>query len=124
MFYIFIGFSFYVIAFQRLIKLLSDCNWSEWLIWLIKVVNAFTMSIGVFLGRFYRFNTWDLIGSSDKIIMSTIKEFSNFNFLMFVLMNSMIIFFGYEILSIFYKALYRKLFVKKAEKTGDSDAKK
>jgi len=113
--FIFIGFSFYVIGFQRMIHLLYQCKWPTWIIWTIKVVVAFVMAVGVFLGRFYRFNSWDIISNSDKIIMSTIKEFTNFSFIMFVIVDSLVIFFGFEILSIFYKSLFKPLFAKVTE---------
>ena len=113
--FIFIGFSFYVIGFQRMIHLLYQCRWPSWVIWLIKCVVPLFMSVGVFLGRFYRFNTWDIISNSDKIIMSTIKEFTNFSFIMFVIVDGLVIFFGFEILSIFYKSLFKPLFAKVSE---------
>ena len=109
--FIFIGFSFYVIAFQKMIHLLLEFKWKIAIIWIIKIINPLIMSIGIFLGRFYRFNSWDIISNSEQIILSTIKEFSNFYFIVFVLINSILIFCGFEILSLFYKSLFRNLFI-------------
>lgn len=106
--FIFIGFSLYVLAFQNMIRLLAEFRWNPIIILIIKILNSFFMSIGIFLGRFYRFNTWDIISDYEDIILSTIKEFSNFYFVLFVIIITVILFVGFEILSLFYKSLFMK----------------
>jgi len=114
MFFMFLGFSFYVLAFQKMIHFLAECNFHMILIWLIKIINPVFMSIGIFLGRYYRFNTWDFFANYDAIIKSTLDEFSNFYFILFIILTSIVIFIGFEILSLFYKNIFTKLFEVKA----------
>ena len=108
--FIFIGFSMYVIAFQKLIHCMYEFKISPLFIWLLKIFNPFLMDIGIFLGRYYRFNTWDIISRYDAIISSTIKGFTNFYFFMFIVIITFVIFLGFEILSIFYKSIFKNLF--------------
>jgi len=108
--FIFIGFSMYVIAFQKLIHFLYECNVRHIFILLCKIFNPFLMAIGIFLGRYYRFNSWDIISSYEYIIISTIKGFTNFYFFMFIIIITIVILLGFEILSIFYKSIFKNLF--------------
>lgn len=110
LFFIFIGFSFYVLSFQNFLHFLIECNFKVFFIWLIKIINPFLMAIGIFLGRVYRFNSWDIIAKSDNIIKSTLEGFTNFYFFVFIVFLTIIIFIGFEILSIFYKSLFKNLF--------------
>ncbi len=108
--FIFVGFSFYVLSFQRFIHFLKEFNINFVVILLVKIVNPFLMAIGIFLGRIYRFNSWDIISNSESIIKSTIEGFSNLHFTIFIIFITIIIFVGFEILSIFYKSLFKNLF--------------
>lgn len=117
--FIFLGFSFYVLAFQKMLHFLLDCRVKMRTIIIIKLVNPIIMGIGLFLGRVRRFNSWDLFFNSDEIIKSTIADFSNQDFIIYVFYNSFIIFFGFEILSIFYKSLFNNLFDMKIKESQD-----
>lgn len=111
--FIFIGFSMYVIAFQKLVHFMYDFKVKPLFIWLLKIVNPFLMAIGIFLGRYYRFNSWDIISRYDAIIVSTMKGFTNIFFFMFIVIITVVIFVGFEILSIFYKSIFKNLFTLK-----------
>ncbi|MCG8572212.1 MAG: DUF1361 domain-containing protein [Spirochaetes bacterium] len=114
--FMFIGLSIYVIAFQELLHFLNSMGFSIFVIWLIKIINPIIMGIGIFLGRVRRYHSWDVIFNSDEIILATLKDFSNLHFIFFVLFNSLVIFIGFEILSIFYKSIFNNLFdMKKKE---------
>ncbi|HOV13346.1 MAG TPA: DUF1361 domain-containing protein [Spirochaetota bacterium] len=108
--FIFLGFSFYVLSFQRMLHFLMECNFDIVTIWIIKIINPFLMAIGIFLGRIYRFNSWDILSNSEGIIKSTIEGFSNFHFFIFIIFITAVIFIGFEILSIFYKSFFKNLF--------------
>lgn len=121
MLFIFLGFSFYVLSFQKMLHFLLDCNVKIRTIWLIKIINPIIMGVGVFLGRVRRFNSWDLFFNSDEVIKSTIAEFSNLDFIIYVFYNSFVIFLGFEILSIFYKSLFNNLFDMKIKENSDGE---
>jgi uncharacterized membrane protein len=112
--YIFLGFSFYVLAFQRFIHFLVEFNWRIVWIWVIKLLNPLLMSTGILLGMRYHFNTWELINRSDDILFTTLNEFSRFDSILLLIYISMILFAGFEILSIFYKSLFKNLFASPA----------
>ncbi len=90
--FIFIGFSMYVIAFQKFIHFLYEFNFKAFFIFILKIINPFLMAIGIFLGRYYRFNSWDIISRYEYIIVSTIKGFTNFYFFMFIIIITVVIF--------------------------------
>ena len=108
--FFFIGISFYVIAFQKFLHFLSDNNWHIALIWIIKIINPFLMAIGIFLGRFYDFNSWEIFSDYENIIKFTLKGFSNVYFVFFIIITSLVTFSVFEILSIYYKSIFKKLF--------------
>jgi uncharacterized membrane protein len=110
MIFFFLGFSFYVIAFQKFLHFLAENNWHIVFIWIIKLINPFIMSIGIFLGRFYNFNSWEIFSDYENIIRFTMKGFSNIYFVFFIIITSLIIFSAFEILSIYYKSIFKKLF--------------
>ena len=113
--FFFLGFSCYVLAFQKFLHWLLEIEFlkieiSNFIITIIKIVNPFIMSIGIFLGRYYRFNSWDLISKYDRIINKTLEHFNRIDFLVFVFITSITIFVGFEILSIFYRSIFKKMF--------------
>lgn len=114
-FYIFLGFSFYVLGFQKFLHFLMEVKIKKHFILLIKIINPIFMSAGIFIGMRYHFYTWDLIFKPNDILKNTIIDFSNLQVVLFLSFLSIIIFFGFEILSLFYKSLFKNLFSSSVE---------
>ena len=108
--FFFLGISFYVIAFQRFLHFLIEYDWNIVIIWAFKVINPVIMSIGIYLGRFYNFNSWEIFSDYENIIGLALNDLSNYYFLFFIIITSLIIFVLFEILSIYYKTIFKNLF--------------
>jgi uncharacterized membrane protein len=67
------GFEAYVLSLINLGYYLNQQGWSKWVIWVELLIHGLS-AIGIYLGRFLRFNSWDLITQFDTIAGSVVDE--------------------------------------------------
>lgn len=74
--YFFLGFQAYVIALINLGEYLHDKEWDRW-IRLTEIGLHWLCAIGIYLGRFERFNSWELLTQPQAIFSAIFQAFLN-----------------------------------------------
>ncbi|TAE57493.1 MAG: DUF1361 domain-containing protein [Nostocales cyanobacterium] len=67
------GFQAYVISLINLGHYLHKIDKSKWIIW-VEIITHALNAVGIYWGRFLRFNSWDFVTQPDAIITKGIEE--------------------------------------------------
>ena len=102
--FIIIGFEAYVICLTKLDSYLANLVTQKYLILVNGIVHGLCI-IGIYLGRFERFNSWDLVTKPRKVIFTTRSDLSDFNSLLMMAIAWLIIW----LLTEFIKLVNRKI---------------
>lgn len=71
--FILVGFEAYVLSLINFGQYLKKQGWGKFIIWVELFVHALS-AIGIYLGRFLRFNSWDLITELDTVADSIVND--------------------------------------------------
>lgn len=85
LFAILAGFEAYVVSVLNLVHYLKKWGAQQYILWAELLTHALA-AIGIYLGRFQRFNSWDFVTDPDTILVSLLNNFSSKRplFVMFV----------------------------------------
>jgi uncharacterized membrane protein len=70
---IFAGFEAYVISLINLGYYLHRIAKSQWIVWVELITHALS-AVGIYWGRFLRFNSWDFVTQPDAVLTKGIEE--------------------------------------------------
>ncbi|MBD1939375.1 DUF1361 domain-containing protein [Microcoleus sp. FACHB-68] len=68
-----IGFEAYVLSLIYLGFYLRRQGWGKFILWAELILHALS-AIGIYLGRFQRFNSWHVISQPDQLVMSVMTD--------------------------------------------------
>lgn len=71
-----LGFQAYVLSLMRLGEYLKSQGWGRFVMPTEFFVHALS-AIGIYLGRFRRFNSWDLVTQPDRVVMITMNDLAS-----------------------------------------------
>ncbi len=74
--FMFIGFEAYVLSLIYLERYLYQQGWKQYR-WVAELTIHALSAIGIYLGRFQRFNSWDIITNPDVLIRSLVDNLIN-----------------------------------------------
>ena len=72
-FFILVGFEAYVLSLINFGQYLKKQGWGKFIIWVELLIHALS-AIGIYLGRFLRFNSWDLVTELDTVADSIVND--------------------------------------------------
>ena len=71
--FILAGFEAYVLSLINLGYYLNRLGKSKWILWAELITHALS-AVGIYLGRFQRFNSWDFITQPDAVATSVVED--------------------------------------------------
>lgn len=71
-----VGFEAYVMSIINVGYYLERQGWKRWILPSELIIHALC-AIGIYLGRFNRFNSWDILTQPDELVSSMVNELSN-----------------------------------------------
>lgn len=113
------GFEAYALSLINLGYYLNQQGWSRWVIWVELLIHGLS-AIGIYLGRFQRFNSWDLITQLDTIAGSVVDDVARKRPLVVIAITFVIITGLYWLMKQVNLALFA---YRKTSKTDSSTAK-
>lgn len=88
--FVLLGFGFYVLALINLGLYLTSQGLSRWVLPTELFLHSLS-AIGVKLGRFERFNSWDLVTHPQRVLLQTLQSFTDRRSLLIILATTLII---------------------------------
>ncbi len=76
LFFILAGFQAYVLSLINFGYFLNQRSLSRWVLWMELSAHALS-AVGIFLGRFLRFNSWDFITQLDALAASVVDDLAS-----------------------------------------------
>ncbi|MEB3309443.1 MAG: DUF1361 domain-containing protein [Snowella sp.] len=70
------GFQAYVMSLLNVEFYLQKMGWEKWSV-LTQLILHFLSAIGIYLGRFLRFNSWDFLAQPDELAQSLAQDLSH-----------------------------------------------
>lgn len=92
-----LGFGAYILCLIQLERYCSALGWGNWSKG-IELLVQFLCAIGIYLGRFQRFNTWDILTRPDALIESVIQDILNQRPLMIIAVTFVVLSLLYTLL--------------------------
>lgn len=71
--FVFLGFQAYVLSLIHLGKYMQKQGWGKF-IWMAELILHILTAIGIYLGRFQRFNSWDIITNPDALVTTVMSD--------------------------------------------------
>lgn len=71
--FILVGFEAYVLSLINLGNYLKQQGWGKFILWVELAIHALS-AVGIYLGRFLRFNSWDLVTELDNVAGSVVDD--------------------------------------------------
>jgi uncharacterized membrane protein len=99
-------FQAYVISLLLADNYLKKQGLNHWVLPL-ELILCFLSGIGIYLGRFQRLSSWDLVTEPTKVIVDLLHDFSLQSFMMFIGLTFIIVFGLYYVLKVIDVALWR-----------------
>jgi uncharacterized membrane protein len=97
--YMLIGFQSYVLSLMRMTEYLQKNQWGKY----INIVEIFThllMAIGIYIGRFQRFNSWDILAQPDVLMEDMINNLIGKQPILVILVTTVILAVMYAVFKI------------------------
>jgi uncharacterized membrane protein len=94
-----IGFQSYVLSLMRMTEYLQKNQWGKY----INIVEIFThllMAIGIYIGRFQRFNSWDILAQPDVLMEDMINNLIGKQPILVILVTTVILAVMYAVFKI------------------------
>jgi uncharacterized membrane protein len=120
--YMFACFQAYVVSLLLLGNYLKTHGLKQWII-PSELILSFLSAIGIYLGRFQRLSSWDLVTGPAKVFVDLLKDFSQRSFLLFVLAMFLVItglYYGCKVLDL---ALWRTYLTPTRSHNGAGEAR-
>ncbi|GAB4300868.1 MAG: DUF1361 domain-containing protein [Oscillatoriaceae cyanobacterium] len=71
--FVFLGFQAYVLSLIHLGKYMQKQGWGKF-IWMAELILHILSAVGIYIGRFQRFNSWDIITNPDALVTTVMSD--------------------------------------------------
>ncbi|MDY7005858.1 MAG: DUF1361 domain-containing protein [Cyanobacteriota bacterium] len=112
--FMFIGFEAYVISLINLGDYLQRQGWNKFILGIELIIHCLS-AIGIYLGRFKRFNSWDIVTNPDTLIKSVYSDMFSQGPILVILITFIVIFSLYWLMKLVTLALVQKYQINQEE---------
>ncbi|NET25329.1 DUF1361 domain-containing protein [Okeania sp. SIO1I7] len=112
--FMFIGFEAYVLSLINLGYYLHRQGWSNFILGIELIIHCLS-AIGIYLGRFKRFNSWDVVTNPDALVKSVYNDMFDLGPILVIFITFIVIFGLYWLMKLVTLALLQQYQINQEE---------